>query len=144
MVPRRLNTAVVYQKLQLMEKVLDDLDGLGEITVERLSSEPIINYAVERMLTQLVELASSINTHVSVARGRVAGDYRQSFDMAAEVGLISEELSTALKPSTGMRNILVHEYLSIDPTKVATATRLAREQYRRYLREAAHYLANAQ
>ncbi|HEX3732354.1 MAG TPA: DUF86 domain-containing protein [Mycobacteriales bacterium] len=141
---RRLDTAVAYQKLRLMEKILDDLDRLGEITADRLLDEPIINYAVERMLTQLVELASGINTHISAAHGKVGNDYRQSFDMAADIGLISQDLAMLLKPSAGMRNVLVHEYLTIDPAKVAKAAELARKQYRRYLSEAAQYLVKAQ
>lgn len=79
------------------------------MTRERLEADGVERAAAERWLTMLVESAVSINLHVAASTfGRVARDYTESFRLAAEAGLIDEELSGHLAPSAATRNALVH------------------------------------
>ena len=58
------------------------------------------------MLTQLVELAAQINTHIVAAAGKVPpAGYRESFLAAAEVGARPADLAASLAPSAGLRNL---------------------------------------
>jgi uncharacterized protein YutE (UPF0331/DUF86 family) len=69
----------------------------------------MLRHGVERILTQLVELAAALNEHiVGAILQRVATSYRESFELAEECGLIDKQLRDDLLPSVGMRNILVH------------------------------------
>ena len=62
-------------------------------------------HAVERILTQLVDLAVSVNGHVAAARlGRGPATYPESFRLAAEAGLLDAQLADQLAPSSGLRN----------------------------------------
>jgi hypothetical protein len=73
-------------------------------------------HGIERILTQLVELAAAVNEHVVGARlQRVATSYRESFELA--------------------------KYLEIDRWKVAVAVPLALSRYRRYLRQVAEFVS---
>jgi uncharacterized protein YutE (UPF0331/DUF86 family) len=102
----------------------------------------LTRYAVERILTQLVDLAVGINGHVSaVLVGRVPEGYRDSFALAATAGVISEDLAAELAPSAGLRNILTHEYATIDLTIVARSLPRALDGYRRYVGQMARYLS---
>lgn len=58
-----------------------------------------------------------------------------------ELLLLDEGLAAALKPSVGLRNVVVHEYLDVDHAVVAAALPLARRDYGRYVRSVADWLA---
>lgn len=122
MTPREFDAGVVQSRLRLIEELLGDLASVGEVTADRLREDRILRHAVERILSQLVELAVSINSHVtSTVLQRAPSDYRASFDLADEAGLINDELRDRLKPSVGLRNVLAHEYVAIDLGLVAAA-----------------------
>ncbi|WP_433799300.1 type VII toxin-antitoxin system HepT family RNase toxin [Actinomycetospora sp. CA-084318] len=140
MSPRRLDPSVVEIRLTTMSRLLDDLE---RFPIGDLEHDARSRYAVERVLTQLVELATSVNEHVvGAVLHRTATSYRDSFLLAAECGLIDETLRDDLLPSIGMRNVLVHEYVRVDLRLVAAAVPLALDGYRRYVRAAAAFVAD--
>jgi uncharacterized protein YutE (UPF0331/DUF86 family) len=142
MTPRPFDADTVQAKLRLMDELLGDLTEIGAVTAERLVSDRLTRHALERILTQLVELASAVNAHLSAAfLGKAPADFRQSFALAAEVGAISPELAASLAPSAGFRNLLVHEYGSIDLEQVARTVPVAAAGFRAYVRAVAGFLA---
>jgi uncharacterized protein YutE (UPF0331/DUF86 family) len=144
MTPRRLDPSIVQARLSVMRRLLDDLAGVGAAGQPPLAENRMLRYGIERILTQLVELAAAINEHVVGARlQRVATSYRESFELAEECGLIDKQLRDDLLPSVGMRNVLMHEYLEIDLRKVAVAVPLALSCYRRYVQQAAEFVSRA-
>jgi uncharacterized protein YutE (UPF0331/DUF86 family) len=136
-----VDAAVIQERLRLIRDLLVDLDVIGDVTADRLQQDRIVRHAVERIPTQLVDLAVSINSHVAAAKERRApATYRESFAAAARTGAISIELADELGPSAGLRNVLIHEYVAVDLVLVARAAVLAREGFRRYLTEVARFL----
>jgi uncharacterized protein YutE (UPF0331/DUF86 family) len=100
--------------------------------------------AVERVLTQLVELAAQVNTHIVAVSGKVPpAEYRESFVAAAEVGALPSDLAAKIAASAGLRNILVHQYLDADLEIIATSVGQATGDYAAYVRVIAAWL-NAQ
>lgn len=141
MTPRRLDPSIVQSRLSVMRGLLDDLADVVAAGKLPLAENRMLRHGVERILTQLVVVATAINEHVAGARlQRVATSYRESFDLAEECGLIDKQLRDDLLPSVGMRNILVHEYLEIDLQKVVTAVPLALSCYRRYVQQVAAFV----
>jgi uncharacterized protein YutE (UPF0331/DUF86 family) len=132
---------IVQERLAHMHELLHFLDHTGEITARRLAEESATRLAVERALTQLVDLAVSINSHMSAAiRDSVPTSYRSSFDAAAKAAVITDDLARELSPSAGLRNLLFHRYVRIDLDQMAESTALARNGYRRYITQVAQYL----
>jgi uncharacterized protein YutE (UPF0331/DUF86 family) len=124
-----------------MRELLDDLGSAAPDFAAVLIDDRLRRHAIERILTQLVEMAVKINSHVVGATlGRVPRSYKESFSLAVECGLIDRELADELEPSAGMRNVLVHEYLEIDVEKVAAAVPLALDGYRRYVSAVARFV----
>jgi uncharacterized protein YutE (UPF0331/DUF86 family) len=122
----RFSADVVQAKLVLMRSVLRDLESVGEVSTECLLSDAIVRAAVERFLGQLVDLAVGVNVHIAATLlDDVPTDYRATFQAASTVGAIPADLAEKLAPSVGLRNALVHEYVGIDPAKVASAVPLA-------------------
>jgi len=139
--PPAVDAALVQAKLRTMGELLDDLDAVGPLDAARLTEDRMLRHAVERVLTQLVELAAAVNVHVAVGLlGRVATTYRDSFTLAAQAGAVSQDLAQRLAPSAGLRNVLVHEYARVDLALVARGVELARHDYRTYVREVARAL----
>ncbi|NNG19205.1 DUF86 domain-containing protein [Naumannella sp. ID2617S] len=126
-----------------MRELLDDLASVGDPTGATLQDDRLLRRAVERILTQLVDLAADINQHAVNSLGsRVSSEYRDSFDQAASLGLFPAQLAESLKPSVGMRNVLIHEYVNVDLALVSKAIPLARDQYGQYVRSVAEWVAN--
>ena len=110
---------------------------------DRFAREYATQLIVERIVSQLVDLAASVNAHVLAAEtGAAPPDVRRSFAAAAAVGLISDELAAALAPSAGLRNVLVHAYLDLDVARLVAAVPLAVDQYGEYVRQVARWLTD--
>ena len=138
---RNFDHDVVQNRLRTIRELLNDLESLRAVTEERLTEDRLTRHAVERILSQLVDLAVSVNGYVAATVvGRAPEDYRGSFQLAAESGLIEHDLAKRLLPSVGMRNVLAHEYVNIDLTMVADATPKAIADYGDYVTQAARWL----
>jgi hypothetical protein len=62
MTPRRVDQAIVIQRLREIQLLLTDLAELGSVDAERLRRERPTRHIVERVLSQIVELAGSITS----------------------------------------------------------------------------------
>jgi uncharacterized protein YutE (UPF0331/DUF86 family) len=140
MTPRRLDVRTLQSRLQLMRVLLDRLERFGAVdrtVLDSLDDRLIL----ERILTQLVDLAVSINTHVVASTRGVAPDaYGASFVAMGEIGVLDPDLARALAPSTGLRNVLVHAYLDLDVDRFVSAVPLAGTQFAAYVRQVANWL----
>ena len=97
----------------MITRLLDDLQSAGQVDAPRLTQDRMLRYAVERILSQLVDLAVSVNSHVSATvLGESPKDYRASFDLVVRAGAIDPPLAQELKPSVGLSNVLAHEYVA--------------------------------
>ena len=145
MTPRTLDWRSVERKLIRMRRLIDQLVALGPFDARRFTDEPIAGLAIERLLTLLVELAFGVNSHVAVAVvGQAPDSYRESFQLAADAGVIDRELAGALAPSAGLRNVLVHAYLDVDHARVAEAAAVAPGLFGEYVRQVSGWFADRQ
>ena len=141
----KLNVESVQRRLVAIRERLDELRQLDEITADLLGGDWLTRAAVERVLTQLVELAAQVNTHIVAVSGKVPpAEYRESFIAAAEVGALPSGLAAKIAPSAGLRNILVHQYLDADLEIVAHSVGQAIEDYAAYVRAVADWLSAGQ
>jgi uncharacterized protein YutE (UPF0331/DUF86 family)/predicted nucleotidyltransferase len=141
--PREFDAGVVQTRIAQINRLLDDLQSMGDIDPGRLEDDRILRYAVERILSQVVELAVSVNGHVAATLIHESPkDYRLSFDLAGRAGMIAPDLAARLRPSVGLRNVVVPEYLDIDLALVSSAAHAALTDYREYVRGASAWLAS--
>jgi len=139
--PREFEPGVVHARISLIRELLADLDTVGAVSVSDLEQDRMLRHAVERILVQLVELAVSINSHVAATQlGRAPADYRSSFDLASDAGMIDAGLARSLRDSVGLRNVLTHEYVAVDLGLVAESATLARTHFAEYLKQVAGWL----
>lgn len=135
MTPPTLDVDACLEKLALLTDLLHDLERYGHPSGADLRADRDRRHAVERVLTQLVDIAVSLNLTLARSGGhRPATGYRDSFHLLGEIGVLTPDLADALAPSAGMRNLLTHEYGTIDLDVVAAAVPRAREDFAAYVR----------
>lgn len=134
MSPRDLSISTVTERLNLLREFLAFLDTVGSPNADELQADQMLRFAVERVLTQLVDTSGGLNQHLASSLTQAPpGDLYNALQILVGLDVISAELAEALRPSIGLRNILVHEYLRVDLSRVAAAIPLAREHYAQYV-----------
>jgi uncharacterized protein YutE (UPF0331/DUF86 family) len=83
--------------------------------------DPRLQAQVERHLQLAIQAAIDIAVHLLAEDS--AGppeDYGSAFVMLAGRGTLPDELAERLRSAAGLRNILVHAYLDVDPGRLWT------------------------
>lgn len=133
---------IIQRKLAVILDNLKALEPIDRMKRDEYLRDLYKRKATERLLQELIEAAIDINTHMIVGSGYGApDDYYQSFIRAAEIGIISPDLSEKLAPSAGLRNRLVHEYDRIEHSIILQAVGMAEEFYPRYVQEVSDALS---
>ncbi len=136
-----VDPVVVRRKLTKLDQYLGELEVLRGVTLEEYLADSRHRRAVERLIQLVVDAAVDLNTHVIVDAGLPApADAYGSFVVAGKMGLLPDELAAEIAPSTGERNIIVHEYEAIDNVIVYRSIDLTLDLYRKYLAAATEYL----
>ena len=113
---------------------LDLLGPIREIPPSEYRRRVWERKGVERVLQEAIEAALDVNAHLIAELGHdVPDDYFGGFMKLGQLGILSDELATALAPSAGLRNRLVHEYDALDDAKVLAAVGTILDLYPRYI-----------
>ncbi len=106
---------VLQRKLTKLKDYLTELKLHSDISWEEYRDNSLYRRSVERLIQLIVDVAVDINTHCIVdSGGSPPSDSYQSFLKGAEIGLYPIEFAEQIAPSTGERNIIVHEYEDIN------------------------------
>jgi uncharacterized protein YutE (UPF0331/DUF86 family) len=118
---------VITRRVLSLHEVLQHLQvNLAEITAEGMAANPTLQAAVERWLQVAIESCIDIAYHVVAERGWTPPDSaRGAFAVLAAHGLLQHELAESLGRAAGLRNILVHDYIRVDRSLLALASRAA-------------------
>lgn len=107
--------ARIKDKIQELEQYVDELN---EIIPEQFSNyikDRKTKAACERYFEKIVEAVVDLAFLIIKENGlKIPDDDKGVFDILAKEKLISENLVEKLKAAKGMRNIIAHEYGSID------------------------------
>lgn len=101
------------------------IEGRGP---EAFRSDATLRTQAERHLQIAIQAAIDIAVHVLAEdSGHSPEDYGSAFMELVALGAIEQDLATELRLAAGLRNILVHAYLDVDPAALwdhvrATAT----------------------
>lgn len=73
----------------------------------------------ERHLQLAIQAAIDIALHlVAENSAETAETYASAFAMLVDQGVLDEALAARLARATGLRNLLVHAYLDVDPSRI--------------------------
>jgi uncharacterized protein YutE (UPF0331/DUF86 family) len=136
-----VDVEAVIERLEALDSYIAELDQLSQYSLKDLSDDFIKYRAAQRILQLAAQAIIDIATHIIAADFRLrVQDYRQAILGLGEAGVLTEDFSNRLAPMAGFRNILVHEYLAIDPAKIHTAMTDGLDDLREFGKQITQYL----
>ena len=112
----------IYEKIKEVHIFLEELEEIIPSTFDEYYNDLKSKAACERYFEKIIEAVVDLSFMIIKDKGlRIPEDEKQSFDILEKSGLISKVLSDRLQKAKGMRNILVHEYGSIEDSIVFEA-----------------------
>lgn len=137
-----VDNLVICKKLKQLASYYQELEQIAAgLTFDNYRKQIVTKRAIERDIQLIVECATDINNMIlkQLSKGP-AKDYFNSFIELADNQVIEMDFALKLAPSTGLRNILVHEYEKIDDRIVFKSITNVLTFYNKYLQVIAEYL----
>lgn len=125
-----LDKAVLEKKVAYMRQALQGIEEILTLGLAAYRRELLLQAAMERQLERLVEAAVDAAVHILRARFKTSPEsYRDAFLALGRHGVITPELAGQLAPAAGLRNLIAHQYETIDQEKVWAAAHLAMQRF---------------
>ncbi len=138
-----VNPEAVTRRLLVLNECLIELARPEAASVERLATDSMLRAAVERWLQTAIESCIDIASHVAASEGWVpASTGREAFLILAQHGLLSLDLAQRLGRAAAMRNVLVHDYVALDLSKLAHTVGHELQDLRTFAGEAAKWMGD--
>jgi uncharacterized protein YutE (UPF0331/DUF86 family) len=107
------------RKLADLEQYVQQLAEYSGVTAEEYRGDWRTQRIVERTLQMSIETCIDVANHLIADRKlRVPGTYAETFDVLAEAGLLDPTLHAVMVRMCGLRNLIVHDYARLDPSRV--------------------------
>jgi len=114
-----INPAIIKVRLQEIDKNLEILVRLKKINEKKFITNPEIFKLAERCLETNIQAILDICHHIiadnNLTRPR---DNKHALEIIANQKIIPSVFAKRIEPMVGLRNILVHEYIEIDPKQI--------------------------
>ncbi len=110
---------VIEQHLQNMEEALANLGRYRDLSLEEFEKDLSLIWIAEKGLQILIQNLLDIGAHL------LASEIKNDWDDYGEIilklgqhGIIPRDFSEKIQGMAGLRNILIHEYLRVDVSKI--------------------------
>lgn len=128
-------------RLLELERFLRELRDLKKYSFEEIQESLEREWGIERGLQLCIQLVIDAGNHILASIGESRVDkYSDILQRLGEREIISKSLAERLVPMAKMRNILVHQYLEIDPAIVYDALQNHLEDFTEFTREISKYM----
>ncbi len=130
-------------RLEALDTYLAELDYYAQYSVEEMASDFVKYRALQHSLQLASQAVVDIASHIIAADFHSrAQEYREVFTELGTVGVLDSEFALRLALLAGFRNILVHDYLLVDPAIVHDVLINGRADLREFGRQITIYLQN--
>lgn len=136
-----VDVEAVVERLEALQAYVSELDHYAQHSRDEVTSDFVQYRAAQHSLQLAAQAVVDIAVHVLAADhdARVQ-EYRQAIEALGQVGVLPAELASRLAPLAGLRNLLVHEYLVVEPARVYDLLVGGRADLRAFGRSIAEYL----
>ena len=119
-----VDKSLVMRKIAELERYHGQIGEFAGIGLEEYQKDWKVQRIVERTLQMMIEASADIANHVvSDGRMRTPSSYVDTFLVLRENGVISLELFSVLEKMAKFRNVVVHQYETVDATIVILVLR---------------------
>ncbi len=131
-----LRVDAIEVRLQRLEQVISGLERLGQIDSKELLEDTQKMWSVERGLQLGAEILFDVGSHILVSEFGVSPqEYKEILTRLADRKVVGRKLADGLQGLAGFRNVLVHDYLEVDPEKVLQALTHAPRDFSNFAQE---------
>ena len=110
---------VVAARLSRLNEYLRTLRAVQGYDLQRFKSDPFIHGTAERYLHLSIECLLDIGNHIIADHGyRKPDTYAEILEILAEERVAPPDLCRKMEGMAAFRNVLVHDYMSLDLEKV--------------------------
>lgn len=114
-----VDAEVVERRVREIGRRLAALRSLRAAGRAGFDTDPGVRAQVERHLQVAVQCAIDLAFHILADESdRTPEDYGSAFVLLAEAGVVPADLADRLRLAAGLRNLLVHAYLDVDPDRL--------------------------
>lgn len=137
-----MDNVLICKKLKTLLKYYRELqEYTSGLTQKAYLNQSLVRRAIERQIQLTVECGTDVNNMILKKLNQSpATDYYNSFIDLAELGVLDMNFAMNIAPSTGLRNILIHEYTEIDDVIVYNSIEKILHNYGQYLKIICDYL----
>lgn len=129
----------VRSRLRKLEEVLSELERIAPEAGSSVRDE----WAVERGLQLAAETLFDVGNHILTAHfGVSAEDYEDVLEQLARRNVIPQALREKFRGLGGFRNLLVHDYLRVDPVRVRDFAGRAPAEFAEFARSVEDWIAS--
>lgn len=115
---------VVARRLLVLNEALRELERPEAADAACLARDAVLRAAVERWLQVSIEACLDVANHVIASSGWTPPETgRASFLSLSAHGYLEHDLAMRLGRAVGLRNLLVHDYVSVDLEQLASIVR---------------------
>jgi len=124
---------LIRRRLADLEQYVGQLAEYRGVTPDEYRGDWRTQRIIERTLQMSIEVCIDVANHVVADRKlRVPGTYAETFDVLAEAGLLHPSLHTVMVRMCGFRNMLVHDYARLDPSRVVRVLHEGMEDFAKF------------
>lgn len=118
MTPGQSDAVVVRRHLLALDEAVQHLRRHIGRPLSALLTDADERWAVERGLQLAAQNVLDIATHLAASAGRDAPDYATAIDVLGDLGVVPVEFAARFRGIAGVRNVLVHGYLTVDLRRI--------------------------
>ncbi|HFD40586.1 MAG TPA: DUF86 domain-containing protein [Anaerolineae bacterium] len=138
-----IDVETILERLDALQEYVDKLRPMQSLTPEDMQDENryVEYWAVQRGLELATQCVLDISSHL-VAGLRLGHpqEYRQAILLLGQHKVLPSEFAEHLSQIAGFRNIIVHDYLDIDPILVHRAVTIGLDDLETFAEQIIIYL----
>jgi uncharacterized protein YutE (UPF0331/DUF86 family) len=109
----------IEARVERMRTALKKLEGIRQMGSERFLVEPLAEDAAERNLHVVIEALIDIGNYIIARQGfETPETYADIPRILGRKRIMPQALEESFVSMVGLRNLLVHDYASIEPTRI--------------------------
>lgn len=128
-----IDKELIRKKLAELENYILTLEELKKYSLEELQKNRAKAWSVEHGLQLAIQLVIDTGNHIlAVIAEQEIEDYVDVIDKLGEHIIISPDFALTIRGMAGFRNILIHEYASVDISKVYDVLHNRLDDFRKF------------
>lgn len=109
---------MINARLAVLETYVQELKSLQKYSLADMEQNLSNLWTVTHGLQLCIQIVLDVGNHILSDLGIKAGDYTEVIEQLGKKGVIPQDFAHSIRGMAGLRNVLVHGYISLNVTLV--------------------------